>query len=157
MRGQLIAVVALVLLAGGCSSLSAAEKVAPAGTVVREVEAFKLTDAKVEDLKGASGGKVVVMTTDAGEAELSVTLKKGAYELKVYGLAPSYDEDAFYLTVGDGEEKRLVISDINKVLPSAPYAFTVAKDGACRILITYGEDNVKFDKVVIAPAPAAKE
>ena len=128
------------LLLGGC--VGAGEKTEPAKPVKGErsfeVEDFKLTKAQIEPFKGAGGGKVVV-------------LKKGAYELIVYGYAPSFDEDGFFVHVGDKLDQRMVIPDIKKLLPTKPLPFNATKDGPCEVTIALGEEHVKFDRVVIRP------
>jgi len=62
-----------------------------------EAEEFDLTGAKVLELEGASGEKSVVLQDEKAKAEVTIRLSKGGYEIIVYGLGPSYDEDAFFM------------------------------------------------------------
>jgi len=149
MTGRTMAVVAALVLAAGCAAVG--YQGSPQRVTVLEMEKAALTKAVVKDLAGAGGGKAVLLTDESSEATLTVNLKKGTYELTFYGLAPSYDEDAFYVRVGDGEEMRLVISDTGKLLPSKPVRFTVDKDGPCKILVSFAEENVQLDRVEIKP------
>ena len=143
MTGRMMAVVAALALVAGCAAMG------PKGVTVLEMEEATLTKAAVKDLAGASGGKAVLLTDESSEVTVTANLKKGAYEVTFYGVAPSYDEDAFYVRIGDGEEMRLVISDIAKLLPSKPVKFSVDKDGPCKILISFAEENVQLDRVEI--------
>jgi len=154
MAGKTIAVLAVAVLAAGCAGVGVPTGgVSTTGDVtVLEVENFKLNKANVVALDGASGGKAVVLVDEASEAGITIPmLKKGDYELIVHGLAPSYEEDAFLITVGDLAEERLFISDINRVLPTAPLPFTQRKDGPCKVVLMFGEDNVKLDRIEIRP------
>ena len=72
-----------------------------------EVEEFTLTNAKVQELDNASGGKVVVLQDDTSRAEVTIELSKGNYQVTVYALGASGEEDAFYLTTGEQWEERL--------------------------------------------------
>ena len=152
MAHKLSAFLAALLLTG---CVGAGEKTEPAKPVKGEkrfeVEDFKLTKARVEPFKGAGGGKVVVLTHEESEATKFVPLKKGAYELIVYGYAPSFDEDGFFVHVGDKLDQRMVIPDIKKLLPTKPLPFNATKDGPCEVTIALGEEHVKFDRVVIRP------
>ena len=147
---RLLAMLAMAMMAAGCGVL---EGRSPGDATVVEVEAFKLTDAKVVALAGAGGGKAVVLADESSSAEIALpALKKGTYELLVYGFAPSYEEDAVLVSVGDQAYERLVLPDINKLLPAGPLTFTLAKDGACKVEISYTEDNVQLDRIEITPA-----
>ncbi len=53
-----------------------------------EVEGFNLTNASVQDLEGASGGKVVVLNNADSKAEKTIQLSKGNYKVTVYVLGP---------------------------------------------------------------------
>ena len=164
MRGRLVAVCGLLVLAAGCAGMCGGGKavattespktmatVAPAGTIVVELEKFTLAKWEVKNLEGASGGKAVLLVDEAGQAETTVELKAGTYDLVVYGLAPSYEGDAFYVRVGPQAEERRVIKDIKQLLPCEPLRFTMAKDGPCKVLITFAEENLLLDRVEIRP------
>ncbi|MFO7898632.1 MAG: hypothetical protein R6V58_06190 [Planctomycetota bacterium] len=139
-------VVVLVALAGaGCQMMRG-------GATEFEVEAFQLDDAKVVDLEGASGGKAVLLTTANGEATTALDLSPGTYELVVYGYAPSYDEDALYVMIGDYPEQRLVLSDIQKIAATKPVTFKVEKAGPVKVRLAFGEENVQLDRIVVRPA-----
>ena len=156
-----ITLAALLALLPGCQAgrsnsmeppKGPAAAAAPDGTMTLEVESFKLAYGKVRDLKGASGGKVVELVDEPGEAEVIVNLPKGDCALRVFGFAPSYDADGFYIRVHDLDEKRLAVSGINKVLPTGTIKFTMAKAGPCKVVIAFGEEGVLFDRVEIKPA-----
>jgi len=146
---------AIVLAAGGAVAGERAEPTQPEeqvkGQKTFEVESFTLTKGVVETMKGAGGGKVVLLTHEESQATKSVALKKGTYELIVYGYAPSFDEDGFFVHVGDQLDRRMVIPNIKKLLPTKPLRFNVTKDGPCEVTIALGEEHVRFDRVVIRP------
>ena len=70
----------------------------------------------------------------------------------MHGFAPSDKEDAFYVRVAGQAEERRFIKDTGKFTDSEPVAFTMDKDGPCKIVLAFGEENVQFDKVEIRPA-----
>ena len=147
MSARVLAALAAAALIAGCTAAPQ-----PAAFEVENAKCFKLTDAKVVELEGAGGGKAVVLTTANGEAVAQVVLPPGTYNLVVYGYAPSYNEDRFYVTVGDYPEAKMVMSAIKKVAPSNALKFKVDKLGPVKIRISFGEDNVQFDRVLITPA-----
>jgi hypothetical protein len=113
-----------------------------------EAEDFDLTGAKVLELEGASGEKSVVLQDATAQAEVTIQLKKGGYEITVYGLAPSYDEDAFFMKVGGNAEQRMWMESPDDIVPTLEYvAYTQEADGPCVIVITYAEPNVELDRV----------
>ena len=148
MRAKLMIVSVIALLFAGCAGMQKSIiHTVDENTFFVEVEDFNLTNAKVLDLEGASGEKCVVLQDDTSKAEATIKLCKGSYEVSVYGLAPSYDEDAFYVTVG-GNEQRMWIESPEEILPTLEYiAHTQDADGPCDIVITYVEPNVELDKV----------
>jgi len=73
--GSLAALVAW-LVGSAVAPLAAAEEEKKPLLVI-EAEAFELTDAKVEEMKGANGGKVVVFANEKSKAVTTVTLPKG--------------------------------------------------------------------------------
>jgi len=155
MKANWMAVLAIALLFSGCASMSK-PRIQKAGKDVffLEVEEFKLTNAKVQQLKGASGGKVVVLQDENGKAEATIPLKKGNYEITVYALGPSSDEDAFYLTVGDNAQERRWPKNPGEILPTLDVVnFTQKADGPCNILIRFAEPNVQLDRVQFKNVP----
>jgi hypothetical protein len=136
MRTTMMAASLIALLAAGCAT-------------PLEVENFELTDAKVVDL--ADGGKAMLMTSDTSEATQTVELAAGDYELIVYAMAASLEEDAFFVTVGDSGQQRRFPKEVGKVLPADPVPFTVAEAGPVKIEISCAEANVKIDRVEIKP------
>jgi hypothetical protein len=166
MKARWPAVLAIALLVVGCNGTKpppAPQPVVPEvpevqpepaeEVTVLEVEEFTLKDAKVQALAAAGGGKVVVLQGDLSTAEKTIQLAKGTYTVTVYAFAPSYEEDAFYLTVGDGYEERIFPEEINKVLPAGPVTHTQKADGPCKISLGFGEENVQLDRVEIKPVP----
>jgi len=150
---RLLLIAAVLALAPGCGLLGGAR---PGDGTVVEFERCTLTDGKVVPLAGAGGGKAVLLGYD-GQAETTLPmLKKGRYELVVHGFAPSYDEDAFFVTAGDQFEARVFFPNINKLLATKPLTFKQEKDGPCKVTVVYAEDNVKLDRIVITPAKPAK-
>jgi hypothetical protein len=149
MNTKLIVVSVISLLLAGCAGM---EKPVmhnvDKDTFFVEVEDFNLTGAKVLDLEGASGGKSVVLQDDTGKAEATIRLSKGGYEIIVYGLAPSYEEDAFFMKVGGNAEQRMWMESPGEIVPTLEYvAYTQEADGPCDIVITYAEPNVELDRV----------
>jgi hypothetical protein len=119
-----------------------------------EVEDFKLTNAEVQKLEGAGGGKVVVFKDDYSRAEKTIQLGKGKYEVTVYALGPSFDEDAFYLTVGNLAEERRWPENPGELLPTQDtISLTQEADGPCNITLRFGEKNVQLDRVQFKPVP----
>ena len=152
MAHKLIALTAITFLVLGCALTNGAGgHKAPVGGARIEVENFKLTKARIEKHKDASGGRLVVLTHEESEAQVTVPLQKGDYELIVYGYAPSYDEDGFFVHIAGLNDVRMVIPNIKKILPTKPLKFTMPKDGPCTLIIALGEEHVKFDVVVIRP------
>lgn len=159
MRTALLVLLSAVV-AAGCATVeekvkTAAEEAAkvlplkPApGATVLEVESFALTKATVKPLKGASGGKTVVLAQD-GRAEASVTLPAGAYELAVVALAPSLAEDAFYVSVANQPETRLFPGETEKLAASRPVQFSLSAAGPCKVVLSFAEENVQLDRVEI--------
>ena len=130
---------------------------AAAGGVVLEAEKCTLKDCQAKDLSGASGGKAVLMDKDTSEAQGTVELKKGTYRVVVYVRGASADEDAVYVTVGDGPKTRFYAGDHGSVVPATLYesedqffTATVDKDGPCKVLFTTAEKNVYVDRIVFA-------
>jgi hypothetical protein len=148
MRAKLMIVSVIAMLFAGCAGMEKSIiHTIDETTFFVEVEDFDLTGAKVLDLEGASGEKAVMLQDDTSKAEATIKLCKGSYEVSVYGLAPSYEEDAFYVTVG-GNEQRMWIESPEEILPTLEYvAHTQDADGPCDIVITYIEPNVELDKV----------
>jgi len=155
MKANWMAVLAIALLFSGCASMCK-PRIQKVGKDVffLEVEEFKLTNAKVQQLKGASGGKVVVLQDENGKAESTIPLKKGNYEITVYALGPSSDEDAFYLTVGDNAQERRWPKNPGEILPTLDVVnFTQKADGPCDILLRFAEPNVRLDRVEFKHIP----
>lgn len=149
MRAKWLVVLTIALVFSGCSSMTL-PKIQKVGkdTFFVEVEAFTLKNAEVQDLEEASGGKIVVLQDEYATAEATIQLKKGDYEITVYALGPSFDEDGFYLTVGDGAEERLWPENPGELLPTLDVVnFTQQATGPCDILLSFGEPNVQLDRV----------
>ena len=149
MKAKWMAVLVIALLFSGCAGMQK-PIVHKAGKDVFfvEVEEFDLTNAKVQELDGASGGKVVVLQDENGKAEATIPLRKGSYEITVYALGPSHEEDAFYMTVGDNAQKRRWPEKPGEILPTLDVVnFTQRADGPCDILIRFAEPNVQLDRV----------
>jgi len=176
MRGAMLVLLAAVLVAAGCATgggktagpsaspdaLAAApdalasaapDVLAAAGpATVIEVENFKLTKGNAVDLKDASGGKAVVLTDEAGEAEYTLpSLAKGTYELVIRGVGQSDKEDAVYVRVAGQAEERVFPEEWKKLLPFKAVRFTQPADGPCKIVLSFGEENVQLDRVEIRP------
>ena len=155
MKAKWMAVLAIALLFSGCASKEKPriQKVGKDAFFV-EVEEFDLTNAEVQELEGASGGKVVVLQDESGKAEATIQLSKGNYEITVYALGPSSDEDAFYLTVGDNAEERRWPENPGEILPTLDVVnFTQEADGPCDILLRFAEPNVQLDRVQFKHVP----
>jgi len=149
MKAKWMAVAAIALLFAGCAGMEKPRMhMVDKDTFFVEVEEFDLTNAKVLELEGAGGEKVVVLQDESGKAEATIKLTKGSYEITVYALGPSYDEDAFFMKVGGNAEQRMWLESPGEILPTLEYvAFTQEADGPCDILITYVEPNVELDRV----------
>jgi len=165
MRGTMALVLAAMLLVAGCATgggKTAASEPAVTGTkrgpveggpaTVIEVENFKLTKAKVIDLAGAGGGKAVVFTDEAAEAEYTVpALPKGTYDVVIFGVGQSDREDAVYIRVAGQSEERVFPDEWKKLLPFRAVRFTQPDNGPCKIVLSFGEENVQLDRVEIRP------
>jgi hypothetical protein len=149
MNTKLMVVSVISLLLAGCDGMEKSIiHTVDKDTFFVEVEDFDLTGAKVLDLEGASGGKSVVLQDDTSKAEATIRLSKGGYEIIVYGLAPSYDEDAFFMKVGGNAEQRMWMESPGDIVSTLEYvAYTQEADGPCDIVITYAEPNVELDRV----------
>jgi hypothetical protein len=155
MKANLMAVLAIALLFSGCAGMEKPriQKVGKDAFFV-EVEEFELSNAQVQELADASGGKVVVLQGWNGKAEATIQLSKGNYEITVYALGPSLDEDAFYLKVGDNTEQRRWPENPGEILPTLDVVnFTQQADGPCDILISFAEPKVQLDRVQFRHVP----
>ena len=155
MRAKWLVVLAIALVFSGCSTMTKPriQKVGK-GTFFVEVEEFTLNNAEIEDLEEASGGKVVVLQDENATAEATIQLKRGNYEITVYALGPSFDEDGFYLTVGDAAEERLWPENPGELLPTLDVVnYTQEATGPCDILLSFGEPNVQLDRVQFKSVP----
>ncbi len=156
---RIIVLAVLTIAMIGCSSTpdsgdsAAGQYVKADGTIVVEVEGFKLTDAEVKELASAAGGKTVVLKGDNSKVEGTVNLKKGEYVVILYAMGPSQDEDACYMTIGAGAEERVYPEDVEAVLPTMEVYHTQKEDGPCSILITFAEENVHLDRVEFKLTP----
>ena len=113
-----------------------------------EVETFKLDEAEVKDLAGASGGKAVLFASETAGAETVVPLKKGTYEVTLYAQGSDEDHDAVYLSVA-GIENRVYTPEWGKVVACEPVVVVVPKDGPCKVVLLAAETGVYLDKVVL--------
>ena len=149
-----LAVLVVALMGSGCAGLMKPRihRVAEDVFFV-EVEEFTLTNAKVQELDNASGGKVVVLQDDTSRAEATVQLSKGNYQVTVYALGPSSEEDAFYLTAGEQWEERLWPTWTGEILPAPDVSLTQQADGPCKIVIRFAEPNVQLDRVEFKRVP----
>jgi hypothetical protein len=155
MKAKWMTILAIALMLPGCTSMNKL-RVQKAGKDLFfvEVEEFNLTNAQVQELEGASGGKVVVLQDKNSKAEATIPLKKSKYEITVYALGPSYDEDAFYIKVGDNAEERRWTENIEEILPTLDVVnFTQKTNGPCNILLRFVEPNVKLDRVEFKHIP----
>ena len=149
MRATWMLVTVIALLFAGCAGMEKSIiHTVDDDTFFIEVEDFELTNAKILDLEGASGEKSVVLQDDTGKAEATIQLSKGGYEIIIYALGPTYDEDAFFMKVGGNEEQRMWVESPGDIVTTLEYvAYTQEADGPCDILITYIEPNVELDRV----------
>jgi hypothetical protein len=149
MEAKWMIVPAFALLLSGCTGMQTLKiNTVDKDTFFVEVEDFELTNAKVMDLEGASGGKTVVLEDASGKAEATIPLSKGNYEITVYGLGPSYEEDAFFLTVDGNAEQRMWMESPGDIVPTMEYySYTQQADGPCHIMLSYIEPNVELDRV----------
>ena len=147
-------VLAVALIGSGCDGLMKPRihRVAEDVFFV-EVEEFTLTNAKVQELDNASGGKVVVLQDDTSRAEVTIELSKGNYQVTVYALGASGEEDAFYLTTGEQWEERLYPASTGEILPAQDVSLTQQADGPCKIVIRFAEPNVQLDRVEFKRVP----
>ena len=155
MKAKWMAVLAIALLFSGCASKEK-PRIQKVGKDVFfvEVEEFDLTNAEVQELEGASSGKVVVLQDYDSKAETTIQLSKGKYKVIVYLLGPSEDEDAFYLKAGSSAEERLYPEEQGGIQPTVNSVdLTQEADGSCNILLTFGEPNVQLDRVEFKRVP----
>jgi len=150
MRAKWMVVLAVALVFSGCGEKTTGPKInkLAGGAFFVEVEDFDLSNAEIQKLSEASGGKVVMLQDEYGEAEVTIQLGKGDYEVTVYALGASFDEDAFYLTVGNQAEERMWPEAPGELLPTADVVYlTQDADGPCTIVLRFGEPNVQLDSV----------
>ncbi|MGQ9662473.1 MAG: hypothetical protein ACUVWX_09085, partial [Kiritimatiellia bacterium] len=118
--------------------------------VVLEAETFELKNAKIVEIKGASGGKAILFEMDTGVATLTVPMKKGTYEVTAYGQGVDEEQDAFYVAVGSYEE-RVFPDEYGKIVATKAFRVVVPQDGPCKVVISAAEPNVHVDRIVIKP------
>ena len=149
MNAKWMTVLAIAILFSGCTGMEK-PKINMVGkdAFFVEVEEFDLTNAEILDLEGASGGKTVTLQDASGKAEATIQLSKGNYEITVYGLGSSYDEDAFFLTVGGNKEQRMWMESPGNIVPTLEHiAYNQEADGLCDISLSFVESNVQLDRV----------
>ena len=149
MNAKWITVLAIAFLFSGCTGMEKPKiNTVDKDTFFVEVEEFDLTNAEVLELEGASGGKTIMLQDASGKANATIQLSKGNYEVTVYGLGPSYDEDAFYLTVGSEMQQRMWMEGPGDIVPTLEYfAYSQEADGPCDILLSFIESNVELDRI----------
>lgn len=155
MKAKWMAALAVALMFSGCAGMRKPRihKVEKDVFFV-EVEEFDLTNADVQQLEGASGGKVVVLQDEHSQAKATIELSEGNYEITVYALGPSSLEDAFYVTVGDSVEQRRWPEYPGDIVPSLDVVhFAQEADGPCDILLRFAEPNVQLDRVQFKHVP----
>lgn len=155
MKATWMAFLGIAVFLSGCACIEKPKKQKVAKDVFSvEVEEFNLTDAKVQEDKDAGGGKVVVLQDMTGKAAATIKLSKGSYEITVYALGPSSDEDAFYVTIGESAQERRWPQKPGELLPTLDVVnFTQKADGPCNILLTFAESNVQLDRVQFKHVP----
>jgi len=151
MKMKCLAVLAVALVLAGCAGL---ELAAVDDSVMVQVEKLALTHANVMKVPEAGGGKVVVLADYSSKAEGSVILKEGTYDVTVFALGVSGDEDAFYLTLADGYKERLYPEEKGAIVPIEIGRHTQAADGACKIVFGFGEENVQLDQILFKKVEA---
>jgi len=130
---------------------------APAGEIALRSDKLTLKDCDLKALVGATGGKAVLMDKDSSQAQGTVELKKGKYKVVVYAQGGSADEDAVFITIGDGRKTRVYAKDHGSVVPANLvgsedqfFTVTIDKDGPVTVLLTMAEKNVYVDRIVFA-------
>ncbi len=148
---RMIVFTVLVITMTGCSSTpqESGDYISKDGDIVLEVEKFELTNAKVQELAEASGGKTVVLKDDSSKAERTINLKAGNYNFTLYVQGASSEEDASYISVGGDSEERVYPDDVESILETQDVYYTQKEDGPCSIVITFAEENVQLDRVEI--------
>jgi len=119
-----------------------------AGEITLEVEKFKLDEAEVKDLAGASGGKAVLFDSEMSAAETSVSLTGGTYEITLHMQGGDDEHDAVYISVA-GIEIRTYPEERDKVMAVEPFTVQVTRDGPVKVVIMAAETGVYLDKVVL--------
>jgi hypothetical protein len=118
--------------------------------IVIEIESFTLTDAKVQELKGASGGKVVLFDSEKSKAIGKVKLPAGKYQLTLYCQAEDEERDATYLQVNKDLDNRLWPVEKGSIQPCEDIVFfAVAEEGEQTIALWTAETGVLLDRVEI--------
>jgi len=127
------------------------------GETVLEAETLTLSGCKVAALKGASGGKAVLMMAEGDQVTATVALKKGAYKVVLVMQGESDEEDAVYLTVGAGEKRRMwtsgrgALADAVQMGDEQPFIeLKIDKDGPVEVKLEFAEKNVQVDRIVFA-------
>ncbi len=149
MNAKWMTVPAIAILFSGCTGMEKPKiNTVDKDTFFVEVEEFDLTNAEMLDLEGASGGKTVMLQDASGKAEATIQLSKGNYEITVYGMGPTYDEDAFFMKVGGNAEQRMWMESPGDLVPTLEhYNFTQESNGPCDILLRFVESNVELDRI----------
>ena len=126
-----------------------------------EVETFKLTAAKIVDIKDSKGAKGVLFTNEKSRAETKVKLTKGRWIASLYMIAGETDEeDAVYLEFA-GQLSRLYdnsggqyeanVTDYDSGDPDLELEdpiVDIKKDGKYKIVLKCAEPNVTLDRIV---------
>ena len=141
--------------AGSASKETAAEpadgtapKAKLAEPIILEAENLTLKNAKIQDLKGASNGKAVLLDQPESQITGKIMLKKGEYEVTVYVFAPDGKHDALYLTLANVEE-RLFPEEWAALVATQTITVQIIKDKECDLEIVPAETGVSIDRIVI--------
>ena len=119
-----------------------------AGETCLEVETFKLTNAEVKPLPGAGGDSAVFFGKEGGTAETTTKLEAGTYELTAYSLAPDAESDAFYLSVGNKEE-RIYPKEFSRLSPTRTIEVEIKEAGPCKLKVEAAEEGFYLDRLVL--------
>jgi hypothetical protein len=126
---------------------------------ILEIEAFRLTKAKVSQMQTASGKKIVYFPDAEGRAEAKFKLPRGWYVATLYVCARSEDSASTRLMI-EAEDYDAGLEELpvrpwetGKIAPCYPMKFQIADANRERTILLRPDDpEVRLDRLEIRPA-----
>ena len=153
MKNLFLRLAILTVVFAWCLPTLGAEKKEIKPTVM-EIESFKLTKAGVQNMKEASGGKVVVFDQEGSRAETTYKLPPGWYGAVLYVWAEDAESDSVHLMIEADDynagvaEQPVLCWDKKKIAPCNQMIFKVGDDRERKIVLRTDKKGIRLDRLV---------